>query len=67
MGTRYNMIKMAAMPICGKSTLKIFIPETTLQIFMKLYMKYQRPKPFIICAKYDPGLTYFTARSNVAT
>ena len=32
-------------------------------------MKHQRPKPFIICANYDPGLTltYFTARSNFAT
>ena len=24
---------------------------------MKLCMKHQRPKPFIICANYDPGLT----------
>ena len=33
---------------------------------MKLCMKYQRRKPFIINATYDPGLalTYFTARSN---
>ena len=32
-------------------------------------MKHQRPKPFIFCANYDPGLTltYFTARSNFAT
>ena len=36
---------------------------------MKLCMKHQRPKPFIIFANYDPGLTltYFTARSNFAT
>ena len=36
---------------------------------MKLCMKHQRPKPFIICANYDPGLTltYFMARSNFAT
>ena len=38
-------------------------------ILMKLCMKHQRPKPFIICANYDPGLTltHFTARSNFAT
>ena len=36
---------------------------------MKLCMKHQRPKPFIIYANYDPGLTltYFTAWSNFAT
>ena len=36
---------------------------------MKLCMKHQRPKPIIICANDDPGLTltYFTARSNFAT
>ena len=36
---------------------------------MKLCMKHQRPKPFIICANNDPGLTltYFTSRSNFAT
>ena len=63
------MIKMAAMPIYGKSTLKIFIPGTTWQILMKLCMKHPRPESFIICANYDPGLTliYFTARSNFAT
>ena len=36
---------------------------------MKLCMKHQRPKPYIIYANYDPGLTltYFKARSNFAT
>ena len=36
---------------------------------MKLCMKHQGPKPFIICANYDPvlTLTYFTAMSNFAT
>ena len=36
---------------------------------MKLCMKHQRPKPFIFCSNYDPGLTltYFTARSTFAT
>ena len=30
---------------------------------MKLCMKHQRPKPFIFCSNYDPGLTltYFMA------
>ena len=61
------MTKMAAMPIYGKNTLKIFFPGTTGPILMKLCMKYQRPKPFVICANYDPvlTLTYFTARSNL--
>ena len=56
------MTKMAVMPIYGKSTLRIF-PGTTGPILIKICMKYQRPKPFIICANYDPGLTltYFTA------
>ena len=64
-----HMTKVAAMPIYGKHTLKIFFPGTTGQILMKLCMKHQRPKPFIICANYDPGLalTYFMARSNFAT
>ena len=57
------------MPIYCKHTLKTFIPETTGQILMKLCMKHQRPKPFIIYTNYDPGLTltHFTARLNFAT
>ena len=63
------MTKMAAMPIYGKNPLKFFCPGTTGHILMKLCMKHQTPKPFFICANYDPGLTltYFTARSNFAT
>ena len=36
---------------------------------MKLCMKHQRPKPFIVCANNDPGLTltFFTTMSNFAT
>ena len=51
----------------GENTLKILFPGTTGPILMKLCMKYQRPKPFIICANYDPGLTltYFTTMSNL--
>ena len=35
---------------------------------MKLCMKHQRPKPFIVCPNYDPvlTLTYFMVRSNFA-
>ena len=64
-----HMTKMAAMPIYGQNTLKIFFPGTTRQILMKLCMKHQRHKPFIICANYAPGLTltYFMARTNFAT
>ena len=62
-----HMTKMAAMPIYGKNTLKILFPGNTGPILMKLYMKYQIPKPFILFANYDPGLylIYFTARSNL--
>ena len=48
---------------------KIFFPNTTGQILMKLCMKLQRPKPIIIFANYDPGLTltYFMVRLDFAT
>ena len=64
-----RMTKMAAMPIYGKNTLKIFFPGTTGLIMMKLCIKHQRPKPFIFCSNYGAGLTltYFMARSNFAT
>ena len=63
------MTKMAAIPIYGKNTLKIFFPGTTGLILMKLCMKHQRPMPIKFCSSYDPGftLTYFMARSNFAT
>ena len=64
-----HIIKMAAMPIYGKNPLKTIFPGTNWQILMKLCIKHQVPKPFIIYANYDPGLTltYYTARSNFAT
>ena len=64
-----HMTKIAAMPIYVKNTFKIFFPGTTWVILMKRCMKHQRPKPFIFCSNYDPGLTltYFMARSNFAT
>ena len=51
------------------NTLKIFFPGTTKPILTKLCMKHQSPKPFIICANNDLGmtLTYFPARSKFAT
>ena len=52
-----HMTKMAPIPIYGKNTLKIFFPGTTGLSLMKLSMKHQRPKPFIFCSNYDPGLT----------
>ena len=63
-----HTIKMAAMPIYGKNTLKIFFLGTTGLILM-IFMKHQRPKPFIFYSHNDPGLTliYFMARSNFAT
>ena len=63
-----HLTKKAAMSYMV-NTLKPFFPGTTGQILMKLCMKHQISKLFIICANYDPGLilTYFTARSNIAT
>ena len=62
-----HMTKMAAMPIL-ENTLKTFFSGTKGQILMKLCMKHQRPKLFIICVNQDPGLTltYFTAMSIFA-
>ena len=56
------------MPIYGKNTLEFSFQEPQ-PILMKLCMKHQKPKPFIVCPNYDPGLTmtYFAARSNFAT
>ena len=64
-----HMTKMAAMPMYGKNTLKIFFPGTTGLILGKRCMKHLRPKSFIFCSNYDPGftLTYIMAMSNLAT
>ena len=63
------MAKIAVMPIYGKNTLNIFFQRTIGLISMELCLKHQRPKPFIFCSNYDPGLTltYFMARVNFAT
>ena len=62
-----HMTKMAPMPIYGKAL--ILFPGTTGLSLMKLCMKHQRPKVFILCSNYDHGksMTYFMARSNFAT
>ena len=64
-----HLTKMAALPMYGQNTLKKIFPETTGHILMKLCIKHQRHRPFIICANYDPWLTltYFRARSDFAT
>ena len=63
-----HMTKMAAMPIYGKNTLKVFFPGTTGLILIILCM-HQRQKPLVFGSNYDPWLTltYFMARSNFAT
>ena len=63
------MTKMAAMPIYGKNTLKIFFPGTSGLISTKLGMKHRRLRPIIFCSNGKPGLTmtYFMARSDFAT
>ena len=63
------MTKIAAMPIYGKHTLKIFFPGTSGPISTKLGMKHRRLRPIILCSNDKPGLTLtsFTARSNFAT
>ena len=37
--------------------LKNLLSRNHSQILMKLCMKHQKPKPFIICANNNPGLT----------
>ena len=63
------MIKMAAMPICGITTLKILFPGTSGSISIKLSMKHQKFKLIKCCLNDNPVLilTNFTARSNFAT
>ena len=62
-----HMTKTASMPIYGKTLYNL--PGTTGLILMKVCMKHQRPKSFIFCSNYDPGLTltYFMPRSSFAT
>ena len=62
-----HVTKMAAKPIYGKKTSKIFFSRTGGPIFTKLGMLHQGLQPIINCSNDDPGvtLTYFTAKSNL--
>ena len=63
------MTKMAAMPIYGTNTSKIFFTRTAGPISTKLGVQHGGLLPIIVCTNDDPGvtLTYFTARLNLAT
>ena len=63
-----HIIKMAAMPKCGKNPSKIF-SRTGRLISTKPVMYNWGLQPIIVCSNNDPGvtLTYFTARSNLVT
>ena len=64
-----HMTKMAVMSIYSKFFLNIFFPGTTGLILMKLCMKHQRSKLFILYSNFDPWLTltYFMTRSKFVT
>ena len=57
-----HMTKMAAMAKHFKNLLSRILRAD----LMKLCMKHQRPKTFILCSNYDPGLTliYFICRQG---
>ena len=61
-----HMTKMAAMPIYGKNSSKIFFSGTGGPISMKLGMKHRWLKRYNVYINHDPvmTLTYFTARST---
>ena len=61
-----HMTKMAAMPIYGKNTSKIFFSESGEPISKKLGMKHQWLKHYNVYINHDPvvTLTYFTTRST---
>ena len=63
------MTKMAATPIYGKKTSKIFHSETGEPIYMKFGMQNWGLLSIIVCSNDGPGVTfsYFTARSNLET
>ena len=52
-----HMTKMAAMPIYGKNSSKIFFSGNGGPIPMKLGMWHQGLKPIIVYTNDDPGLT----------
>ena len=61
-----HMIKMAAMAINSKKTLKIFFSRTRRPMILKHGMKHQAMELYKIYRNRDPWmtLTYFMARST---
>ena len=61
-----HMIKMAAMAINRKKTLKIFFSRIRRPTILKLGMKHQGEELYKVYINHDPGmtLTYFKARST---
>ena len=65
----HHMTKMAAMPIYGKNSSKIFFSRTGGSILTKLGMYHRGLLLIIVYINDDLGmtLTYFMARSNLET
>ena len=63
------LTQMAAKPIYGKNSSKIFFSWTGGLISKKLGMKHWGLQPIMVYSNNYPGvtLTYFTARSNLVT
>ena len=61
-----HITKMAAMPIYGKNSSKIFFSKTNRQISMKLGVKHRWLKYYNVYINHDPvmTLTQFMARST---
>ena len=61
-----HMTKVAATPICGKNSSKIFFSGTGGPISKKRGMKHRWLKYYNVYINYDPvvTLTYFTTRST---
>ena len=62
-----HLIKMAAMPIYGKKTKRIFFSGTKRLMTLNLGMHHRVLEYYQICSNDDPWLTltYFTTRSNL--
>ena len=60
-----RVTEIAAMPIYGKTALKMF-SENSRPTTFELGIQHQLFSPYKVCSKSDPGLTltYFTARSK---
>ena len=60
-----HMIKMAAMPIYSKKLKKSSSPEPKKPMTLKLGMQHWVLEYYQFYSNDNPGLTYFTARSNL--